>query len=72
MEAQRDGNGNGNGSAVPGVVPTKELDEIDSRSGSDHLDGLSADDLEPPSGNPRKRKKRYHRHTPHQIQELEA
>ncbi|XP_078154624.1 homeobox-leucine zipper protein ROC5-like isoform X3 [Carex rostrata] len=68
MEAQRDGNG----TAVPGVVATKELDEIDSRSGSDHLDGLSADDLEPPSGNPRKRKKRYHRHTPHQIQELEA
>ncbi|KAF3338272.1 homeobox-leucine zipper protein ROC5-like protein [Carex littledalei] len=72
LEAQRDGN-------VPGVVAssvgsgaTKELDENDSRSGSDHLDGLSADDLEPPSGNPRKRKKRYHRHTPLQIQELEA
>jgi homeobox-leucine zipper protein len=50
--------------------------ENDSRSGSDHLDAMSAggaedeDDAEP--GNPRKRKKRYHRHTPHQIQELEA
>ncbi|KAJ1282895.1 hypothetical protein BS78_03G086500 [Paspalum vaginatum] len=49
--------------------------ENDSRSGSDHLDAMSAggddeDDAEP--GNPRKRKKRYHRHTPQQIQELEA
>jgi len=50
--------------------------ENDSRSGSDHLDAMSAggaeddDDAEP--GNPRKRKKRYHRHTPQQIQKLEA
>ncbi|XP_062222461.1 homeobox-leucine zipper protein ROC5 [Phragmites australis] len=49
--------------------------ENDSRSGSDHLDAMSGggedeDDAEP--GNPRKRKKRYHRHTPQQIQELEA
>jgi homeobox-leucine zipper protein len=49
--------------------------ENDSRSGSDHLDAMSGggeeeDDAEP--GNPRKRRKRYHRHTPQQIQELEA
>ncbi|URD86540.1 Homeobox-leucine zipper protein [Musa troglodytarum] len=45
-------------------------DENESRSGgSDNLGGLSGDDLE--QENPRK-KKRYHRHTPHQIQELEA
>ncbi|XP_066317348.1 homeobox-leucine zipper protein ROC5-like [Miscanthus floridulus] len=50
--------------------------ENDSRSGSDHLDAMSAggaeddDDAEP--GNPRKRKKRYHRHTPQQIQKLEG
>jgi homeobox-leucine zipper protein len=48
----------------------------DSRSGSDHLDAISGvgeddDDAAEPS-NPRKRKKRYHRHTPQQIQELEA
>ncbi|CAM0952556.1 unnamed protein product [Alopecurus aequalis] len=47
-------------------------DENDSRSGSDNLDGASGDDLDPDNGNPRKKKKRYHRHTPQQIQELEA
>lgn len=47
-------------------------DENDSRSGSDNLDGASADELDPDNGNPRKKKKRYHRHTPQQIQELEA
>ncbi|CAL9088566.1 unnamed protein product [Musa acuminata var. zebrina] len=45
-------------------------DENESRSGgSDNLGGLSGDNLE--QENPRK-KKRYHRHTPHQIEELEA
>ncbi|PIA49557.1 hypothetical protein AQUCO_01300387v1 [Aquilegia coerulea] len=49
-------------------VRTKE-DEYESRSGSDNMDGASGDDQDaekPP------RKKRYHRHTPQQIQELEA
>ncbi|KAK9143492.1 hypothetical protein Syun_012892 [Stephania yunnanensis] len=44
-------------------------DEYESRSGSDNMDGASGDDQDtdkPP------RKKRYHRHTPQQIQELEA
>ncbi|KAK9103390.1 hypothetical protein Sjap_020644 [Stephania japonica] len=44
-------------------------DEYESRSGSDNMDGGSGDDQDtdkPP------RKKRYHRHTPQQIQELEA
>jgi homeobox-leucine zipper protein len=60
-----------------GMMMGRDADaENDSRSGSDHLDAMSAggaedeDDAEP--GNPRKRKKRYHRHTPQQIQELEA
>uniref|UniRef100_A0A0D9W8C9 Homeobox domain-containing protein n=1 Tax=Leersia perrieri TaxID=77586 RepID=A0A0D9W8C9_9ORYZ len=54
--------------------------ENESRSGSDHHDVISSgggggdgnddDDAEP--GNTRKRKKRYHRHTPQQIQELES
>lgn len=44
-------------------------DENESRSGSDNLEGGSGDDLE--LENPRK-KKRYHRHTPQQIQELEG
>ncbi|KAF5205410.1 Homeobox-leucine zipper protein hdg1 [Thalictrum thalictroides] len=49
-------------------VRTKE-DEYESRSGSDNMDGASGDDQDaekPP------RKKRYHRHTPQQIQELES
>nr|CAB3476541.1 unnamed protein product [Digitaria exilis] len=64
------GGGGGGGGAA------RDADaENDSRSGSDHLDAMSGggedeDDAEP--GNPRKRKKRYHRHTPQQIQELEA
>ncbi|KAL1830272.1 hypothetical protein ACET3Z_008684 [Daucus carota] len=45
-------------------------EEHESRSGSDNMDGASddqdADDMKPP------RKKRYHRHTPQQIQELES
>ncbi|CAL9069626.1 unnamed protein product [Musa banksii] len=47
----------------------RKQDENDSRSGSDNLEGGSEDDLE--LENPRKKKK-YHRHTPQQIQELEA
>ncbi|XP_074571016.1 homeobox-leucine zipper protein HDG1-like isoform X1 [Curcuma longa] len=45
-------------------------DENDSRSGSDNLEAVSGDD-DDQEQNPRK-KKRYHRHTPQQIQELEA
>ncbi|KAL3536866.1 hypothetical protein ACH5RR_000232 [Cinchona calisaya] len=46
-------------------------EEHESRSGSDNmLDGASGDDLDAADKPPRK--KRYHRHTPQQIQELEA
>lgn len=44
-------------------------DEYESRSGSDNMEGGSGDDQD--ADNP-PRKKRYHRHTPQQIQELEA
>lgn len=44
--------------------------EEESRSGSDNMDGASGDDLDAADKPPRK--KRYHRHTPQQIQELEA
>ncbi|XP_068649700.1 homeobox-leucine zipper protein ANTHOCYANINLESS 2 [Aristolochia californica] len=44
-------------------------DEYESRSGSDNLEGGSGDDQD--ADNP-PRKKRYHRHTPQQIQELES
>ena len=47
----------------------QEHDNI-SRSGSDNMDGGSGDDLDAADKPPRK--KRYHRHTPQQIQELEA
>lgn len=45
-------------------------DEHESRSGSDNMDGPSGDDQDAADNPPRK--KRYHRHTPQQIQELEA
>ncbi|KAL8500100.1 hypothetical protein ACS0TY_019917 [Phlomoides rotata] len=45
-------------------------EEHESRSGSDNMDGASGDDLEGSDKPPRK--KRYHRHTPQQIQELES
>ncbi|RZC57432.1 hypothetical protein C5167_004732 [Papaver somniferum] len=51
------------------LLDGRELDEYESRSGSDNMDGANSDDQDtdkPP------RKKRYHRHTPQQIQELEA
>ncbi|KAK1412231.1 hypothetical protein QVD17_33308 [Tagetes erecta] len=48
-------------------------EEHESRSGSDNMDGVNSGD-DPDAGDDGKppRKKRYHRHTPQQIQELEA
>ncbi|AQK46351.1 Homeodomain leucine zipper family IV protein [Zea mays] len=47
-------------------------DEFESKSGSENVDGgVSVDELQDPNQRPSK-KKRYHRHTQHQIQELEA
>ena len=44
-------------------------DEFESsRSATENLEGLSGDDQDP---NQRPKKKRYHRHTQHQIQEME-
>ncbi|CAK9134452.1 unnamed protein product [Ilex paraguariensis] len=45
-------------------------EEHESRSGSDNMEGASGDDLDAADKPPRK--KRYHRHTPQQIQELES
>ncbi|GLT77589.1 hypothetical protein SLA2020_491580 [Shorea laevis] len=45
-------------------------EEHESRSGSDNMEGGSGDDQDATDNPPRK--KRYHRHTPQQIQELEA
>nr|GMC53740.1 Homeobox-leucine zipper protein ANTHOCYANINLESS 2 [Ipomoea batatas] len=46
-------------------------EEPESRSGSDNFEGASGDDQDAADDKP-PRKKRYHRHTPQQIQELEA
>ncbi|KAL0548638.1 hypothetical protein IC582_013093 [Cucumis melo] len=60
----------GDGFDPIGIVRIRE-DEYDSRSGSDNIDGaVSGDDHDANDEQPPKRKK-YHRHTPHQIQELE-
>ncbi|KAJ0051816.1 hypothetical protein Pint_00355 [Pistacia integerrima] len=53
-----------------GVGRRSREDEHESRSGSDNMDGASGDDLDAADNPPRK--KRYHRHTPQQIQELES
>ncbi|XP_074587804.1 homeobox-leucine zipper protein HDG1-like isoform X2 [Curcuma longa] len=45
-------------------------DENDSRSGSDNLETVSGDDVDQEQN--LRKKKRHHRHTPQQIQELEA
>ncbi|KAH7692395.1 homeobox-leucine zipper protein [Dioscorea alata] len=63
------GGGGGSDSLNKNNNNNNKDDENESRSGSDNLEGGSGDDLE--HENPRK-KKRYHRHTPQQIQELEA
>ena len=58
------------GRGEPDSLRRSKEDENESRSGgSDNLEVISGDDFE--QENPRK-KKRYHRHTPQQIQELEA
>ncbi|KAL3522039.1 hypothetical protein ACH5RR_014873 [Cinchona calisaya] len=55
-------------------TPENELDvlrddEFESKSGTDIMEAPSGDDQDP---NQRPKKKRYHRHTQHQIQEMES
>lgn len=54
-----------------GVMGRMRDDGYESRSGSDNFEGVSGDDQDAGDEQPAKKKK-YHRHTPHQIQELEA
>ncbi|KAJ3693621.1 hypothetical protein LUZ60_009101 [Juncus effusus] len=64
---------------LPSVTSTGESemnrvreDEFElSKSGSENIEGVSGDDQADPNQRPNK-KKRYHRHTQHQIQEMEA
>lgn len=58
-----------NANSINGLRRSRE-DDHESRSGSDNMDGGSGEDND--GDDKRPRKKRYHRHTPQQIQELEA
>ncbi|KAL9680636.1 hypothetical protein QQ045_018521 [Rhodiola kirilowii] len=53
-------------------LETDQLNEFESKSGSENLEGVSGEDQTDPNQPPNKKKKRYHRHTQHQIQEMEA
>nr|GMD37881.1 homeobox-leucine zipper protein ANTHOCYANINLESS 2-like [Ipomoea batatas] len=64
FEANNNGGHNGSGRR-------SREEEPESRSGSDNLEGVSGDDQDAADDKP-PRKKRYHRHTPQQIQEFEA
>ncbi|KAK3031877.1 hypothetical protein RJ639_035647 [Escallonia herrerae] len=59
-------------STSEGEIARIREEEFDSRSGSENQEGGSGDDHEEPNANPRAKRKRYHRHTQHQIQEMEA
>ncbi|CAL9769618.1 unnamed protein product [Musa acuminata subsp. burmannicoides] len=50
-------------------MPMVRDDEFETKSFGDNIENASEDDRD---GNQRPRKKQYHRHTQHQIQELEA
>ncbi|XWS50570.1 hypothetical protein CRYUN_Cryun12cG0098200 [Craigia yunnanensis] len=55
----------------PSLVGRMKEDGYECRSGSDNFEGASGDDQDAAADGPPKKKK-YHRHTPHQIQELES
>lgn len=55
-----------------GLMGRMRDDEYESRSGSDNFDGASGDDQDAGDDQRQNKKKKYHRHTPNQIQELEA
>ncbi|XP_057435541.1 homeobox-leucine zipper protein ANTHOCYANINLESS 2-like [Lotus japonicus] len=76
LQTNIDGQGNGHGNGLihenyegHGLRRSRE-EEHESRSGSDNMDAASGDDFDAADNRPRK--KRYHRHTPQQIQELES
>ncbi|OMO97924.1 hypothetical protein COLO4_14278 [Corchorus olitorius] len=58
----------------PGLAGRMREDGYESRSGSDNFEGASGDDQDAAAadGPAAKKKKKYHRHTPNQIQELES
>ncbi|KAK6934958.1 START domain [Dillenia turbinata] len=74
--------------SFPPIIPKEEsvlvrgasggkLEEMESGSGSEHMEGLSGneqdnDQQQQQPENPQQKKKRYHRHSARQIQEMEA
>nr|XP_016494822.1 PREDICTED: homeobox-leucine zipper protein HDG5-like isoform X1 [Nicotiana tabacum] len=66
----------------PNIIPKEEngllksKEEMDSGSGSEHIEGMSGNELETEQHQQQQqqpgKKKRYHRHTARQIQEMEA
>lgn len=57
----------------PGDTDKSKEEEYESRSGSDNMEGASGDDQDPQGDKASSSsRKKYHRHTPFQIQELEA
>ncbi|KAG7558077.1 Homeobox domain [Arabidopsis suecica] len=70
-EASMRNNNVGGGDNFDGSVNRRSREEEhESRSGSDNVEGISGEDQDAADKPPRK--KRYHRHTPQQIQELES
>lgn len=69
IDGQEDVNGSMHGNYEQNGL-RRSREEEQSRSGSDNLDGVSGDEQDADDKPPRK--KRYHRHTPQQIQELES
>ncbi|KAL1198143.1 Homeobox-leucine zipper protein ANTHOCYANINLESS 2 [Cardamine amara subsp. amara] len=64
-------NNNGGGDNFDGSSNRRSREEEhESRSGSDNVEGISGEDQDAADKPPKK--KRYHRHTPQQIQELES
>ncbi|XVF79987.1 hypothetical protein PTKIN_Ptkin15bG0034400 [Pterospermum kingtungense] len=70
IDNQGDGTRMGENNFEGSVGRRSREEEHESRSGSDNMDGASGDDQDAADNPPRK--KRYHRHTPQQIQELES
>lgn len=72
LKPKMEGAGDVNFDAVA-MGRTSRDDDYESRSGSENLDGIgSGDEMENQIGSSSRSKKKYHRHTPYQIQELEA
>ncbi|KAK7292600.1 hypothetical protein RJT34_15451 [Clitoria ternatea] len=70
IDGQEEVNRMGENSFEPNGLRRSREEEHESRSGSDNMDGASGDEQDVADNRPRK--KRYHRHTPQQIQELES